>query len=455
MKNKKINNSFFEINIEEAFKILDTQKKGYISKKEFYNNISKLGTFSKKVIERTFRISDINHDGLISLKDLTEFVKTHDKLLRDLFDFLDIGKTGFITLDELSGSFRKFNYDIDKNSLKKLFDKFDINSDNKISFQEFVKYHHLFPVQNIRMFFDDFNNNAIDLGEFTIITQQNVSPFIPIFAGGVSSAVARTLTAPLDRIKITMQADTNFKGFLATIKNIKMNKEGFITFFKGNGTNCLKIIPEDSLRSLGYYFMIKYIVKNNKKKKPTFLQRILCGSVSGIFSLVAIYPLEITRTRLILSKKEKFKGIFDCIQKSVEKKGIKSLFKGLNTSILQIIPYAAINIGVYNTFKEYYALNLGRKPDTMGILCLGTISEITAQIFSFPFTLVRTKLQAQGYRDNVFYNGFLDCVKKVYQRGGFKGFYIGIIPSTIKSIPSACISYSMYEYFEKLMSGTS
>lgn len=451
MENKKIDNSFFEINIEEAFKILDSDNNGFITKKEFFNNIHKIGTFSKKVLEKTFKLSDLNNDGLITIKELTEFVKTHDKLLKDLFDFLDIEKTGFINLEELSQSFKKFNYHLDNKSLKKLFNLFDTNNDYKIDFKEFVKYHHLFPIQDIRSFFDDFNNNAIDLGEFRIIIQHDkISLYKPIIAGGLSSALARTLTAPLDRIKITMQTDSNFHGFRETIKQIKMNKEGIYSFFKGNGTNCLKIIPENGLRSLGYCYMIK-LISDSTKKRPTFLERISCGSISGIISLIVIYPLEITRTRLIISKKKKFKGIFDCMQKSIQKGGFRSLYKGLNVSILQIIPYAAINIGVYNTFKEYYALNLGRKPDTLGILCLGTISEITAQIFSFPFTLVRTKLQAQGYKNNDFYNGFGDCVRKVYGKRGFRGFYSGIVPNTLKAIPSACISYFMYEYFENIM----
>ncbi len=90
------------------------------------------------------------------------------------------------------------------------------------------------------------------------------------------------------------------------------------------------------------------------------------GAVAGITSTIIIYPLEITRTRLALSKdKSVYKGIADCMHKIYKYEGFKALYKGMSASIYGIIPYASVNLTLYNIFKDKLTKNIEKKPTTV------------------------------------------------------------------------------------------
>lgn len=77
----------------------------------------------------------------------------------------------------------------------------------------------------------------------------------------------------------------------------------------------------------------------------------------------------------------------------------------------------------------------------MKIFGYSVISSILAVLASYPFNLVRTKLQTQGVNGRAFlYNGTLDCLMKTVKYEGYPGLYRGLLPSYLKSLPSLSIS---------------
>ena len=67
-----------------------------------------------------------------------------------------------------------------------------------------------------------------------------------------------------------------------------------------------------------------------------------------------IYPLEISKTRLALARSGEFSGIFDCIAKTVQSGGILNLYRGLGTSVLGVIPYAGVDLGMFYTLRSQW-----------------------------------------------------------------------------------------------------
>ncbi|CAM6027835.1 unnamed protein product [Sphagnum balticum] len=62
-----------------------------------------------------------------------------------------------------------------------------------------------------------------------------------LLAGGVAGGVSRTAVAPLEWLKILLQG----------LKSI-WKSEGIHGFFKGNGTNCARIIPNSAVKFYSY-----------------------------------------------------------------------------------------------------------------------------------------------------------------------------------------------------------
>jgi solute carrier family 25 phosphate transporter 23/24/25/41 len=82
-------------------------------------------------------------------------------------------------------------------------------------------------------------------------------------------------------------------------------------FFRGNGTNVIKIAPETAFQML-LYDKIKLIVSQNKKKQSPF-EMFLSGSLAGISSTVMFFPIDVAKTKLALTDSSVYKGLVDCI----------------------------------------------------------------------------------------------------------------------------------------------
>lgn len=53
------------------------------------------------------------------------------------------------------------------------------------------------------------------------------------------------------------------------------------------------------------------------------------------------------KTRLAIRKSNQYTGIFDCVQKMYYREGIQSFYRGYVPNLLGILPYAGIDLAVY------------------------------------------------------------------------------------------------------------
>lgn len=58
-------------------------------------------------------------------------------------------------------------------------------------------------------------------------------------------------------------------------------------------------------------------------------------------------PLQVMKTRLTLRKTGQYSGMFDCAKQILKKEGVKAFYKGYVPNLLGIIPYAGIDLAVY------------------------------------------------------------------------------------------------------------
>lgn len=61
------------------------------------------------------------------------------------------------------------------------------------------------------------------------------------------------------------------------------------------------------------------------------------------------------KTRLTLRKTGQYSGMFDCAKKILQREGVKAFYKGYIPNILGIIPYAGIDLAVYEVGHGLHA----------------------------------------------------------------------------------------------------
>lgn len=214
-------------------------------------------------------------------------------------------------------------------------------------------------------------------------------------AGGIAGAVSRTCTAPLDRIKIFLQVQST-KASISDSFRYMMKEGGVTSFWRGNGINVLKIAPESALKFAAYE-QVKRLIRQNENRPMSIYERFAAGACAGAISQTAIYPMEVLKTRLALGKTGQYSSIVDAALKIYAKEGIKSFYRGYMPNLLGIVPYAGIDLAVYETLKNKYLSQYeNEQPSFWVLLACGSISSTLGQVCSYPLALVRTRLQAQG-----------------------------------------------------------
>lgn len=61
--------------------------------------------------------------------------------------------------------------------------------------------------------------------------------------------------------------------------------------------------------------------------------------------------LQVLKTRLTLRKTGQYSGMFDCAKKILRDEGVKAFYKGYVPNLVGIIPYAGIDLAVYEVCR--------------------------------------------------------------------------------------------------------
>ena len=174
-------------------------------------------------------------------------------------------------------------------------------------------------------------------GEFVVpapAEQSGAMKFLIDFcAGGVAGAVAKTATAPIERVKLLIQTqDANPKiisGEVARYTGIVdcftrvSSEQGFMAFWRGNTVNVIRYFPTQAF-NFAFKDTIKgFFPKYDPKKEfgQFFAANIASGGLAGAGSLTIVYPLDYARTRLasdVGSGNPQFTGLLDCLMKTAQ-----------------------------------------------------------------------------------------------------------------------------------------
>ncbi|XP_067416537.1 mitochondrial adenyl nucleotide antiporter SLC25A23 isoform X2 [Emydura macquarii macquarii] len=335
-----------------------------------------------------------------------------------------------------------------------------------IDWHEWRDHFILNPVENMEEIVHYWKHSTVlDIGECLTVPDEFSEKekktgmwWKQLLAGAMAGAVSRTGTAPLDRLKVFMQVHASKANNMNVFGGLKgMIQEGGIrSLWRGNGINVLKIAPESAIKFMAYE-QIKRAIRGQQETLRV-QERFVAGSLAGATAQTIIYPMEVLKTRLTLRKTGQYSGVADCAKKILQKEGVRAFYKGYLPNMLGIIPYAGIDLAIYETLKNMWLQNYSKNTADPGILVLlacGTMSSTCGQIASYPLALVRTRMQAQASIEGAPQPTMLGLFKHIVSREGVLGLYRGIAPNFMKVIPAVSISYVVYENMKQVLGVTS
>ncbi|RUS82063.1 hypothetical protein EGW08_010171 [Elysia chlorotica] len=288
-------------------------------------------------------------------------------------------------------------------------------------------------------------------------------------SGGIAGCCAKTAVAPLDRVKILLQAhNVHYKhlGVFSTVKHV-IHKEGFTGLYKGNGVQMMRIFPYAAIQFLTYEQLKKFAKHLPYLSHSPNTSKLICGSLAGLTSVMFTYPLDMIRSRLAFQVKGEvvYTGIKHTIQSIVLLEGgARGLYQGIVPTVLGMAPYAGLSFCSFEMLKNFalekFPEMLGTHKASCGLVLIlpaklvcGGLAGAIAQTVSYPLDVVRRRMQLSGMalkttEHNIVKHprGWFQMLVSIYHENGVtRGLFRGMSVNYIRIMPTVAISFATYE----------
>ena len=254
-----------------------------------------------------------------------------------------------------------------------------------------------------------------------------------VVCGGIAGVVAKSLVAPLERVRILRQVQGGGGSSLEAAVKV-FRSEGIFGFWAGNGANLARTFP-----ARGLAFATNDVLKGCFLKGEGSRYSFLTGGVAGAVATVATYPLDLVRGRQAGGKEGR--NFLAAFVYYLRQDGFLSLYAGAAPTILGSIPFEGLKFGVFDTLQRR------RKGQTWHAKIVdGAAAGAAAGLLTFPNDTVRRVLQQRDSQR--LYRGYFDCLRTILKTQGPRRLYFGVVPNLIKAIPSAGIQFAVFEYMK-------
>ena len=280
----------------------------------------------------------------------------------------------------------------------------------------------------------------------------SANTLLSLSSGAIAGAVSRTLTSPLERLKVMKQVQAHsdkYHGIIPALTRM-YREEGVRAFWKGNGVNVIRIAPFSAIQffSFDVYKRLVLPPSSVQGSQPSPLRTFVAGALTGITASTICYPLDLVRSVLSVQlNNTQYKGIAHTLVTIVRIDGFFGLYRGLTPTLLGIAPYIALNMSCFDLLKRRYLPSSNHPHFTIINLTLGATAGFVAAGLTYPSDLIRRRLQLQGMKgvDLPKYKGTVDCVRVMLREEGVRGLYKGMLPCFLKVCPAMAVSFTVYE----------
>ncbi|KAL3648704.1 hypothetical protein CASFOL_005107 [Castilleja foliolosa] len=310
--------------------------------------------------------------------------------------------------------------------------------------------------------------------------------FIDASAGAISGGISRTVTSPLDVIKIRFQCSIgthNTMGFVKKrnvcsleIYEYAASNQGHTSgggfaegFWRGNVPALLMVMPYTAIQFTVLHKLKSFVSGSSKSGDHINISPYLSyisGAFAGCAATIGSYPFDLLRTILASQGEPKiYPNMRSALVDILQTRGFRGLYAGLTPTLVEIIPYAGLQFGTYDTFKRWtMAWNRRKSPyatqeddviSSFQLFTCGLAAGTCAKAVCHPLDVVKKRFQVEGLqRDPRYgarveqhaYRNMCDGLRQILHTEGLAGLYKGIVPSIIKAAPAGAVTFVAYEY---------
>ncbi|KAG9095113.1 hypothetical protein FS749_011044 [Ceratobasidium sp. UAMH 11750] len=301
----------------------------------------------------------------------------------------------------------------------------------------------------------------VDVAKRTSTSQDFMVNFM---MGGVSAAISKTVTAPIERVKLLVQNQDEmiktgrltspYKGVIDCFQRTYA-EEGLRSFWRSNNVNVIRYFPTQALNfSFKDYFKATFGFKREDGWWMWVGGSIASGAAAGASSSVFVYSLDFARTRLasdaksnVKGSERQYNGIIDVYRKTLKSDGVAGLYRGFVPSIAGIIVYRGLYFGLYDSLKPVILVG-PLQGSFLALFLLGWCVTTGASSAAYPLDTIRRRMMMTS-GTSVHYKSMFDAGAQIMAREGPKSLFKGMGANIFRGVASAGV-LALYDQFQAI-----
>lgn len=275
-------------------------------------------------------------------------------------------------------------------------------------------------------------------------------------AGAIAGAVAKSVIAPADRVKILYQVNPK-RAFSLTSAwktgGTIVHNSGVGGLWRGNGAMLIRVMPYSAI-TFTSFDLYQALIQKHVTADIDITSRFCAGASAGATATTMTYPLDLMRARMAAhwATAPKYDGYNQAFRHIVATEGARALLNGLIPTLVGIVPYAGLSFATFETLKARYREKKQLQHDfdipTPYRLAFGGVAGLFAQSVTYPLDLVRRRMQVAAPGEVVHYRGIVTALVTITKEEGYIGLYKGLSMNWIKGPIAVSTSFLVNDFIK-------
>jgi len=178
--------------------------------------------------------------------------------------------------------------------------------------------------------------------------------------GGGAGAVQSFVRAPIEQIKIVMQARNKpgttlppYRGTFECLTEVIRTEGIGKGLYRGLSATIGREVPQYAM-----YYPVYELTKramtppSGDSSDLPVLHTVLAGGLAGSIQWIPTYPIDVVKSRVQSAAPGTYKGLLDCARQSYRAEGAQVFWRGLSVSLMRAFPlHGAVFLGYETTMK--------------------------------------------------------------------------------------------------------
>lgn len=177
----------------------------------------------------------------------------------------------------------------------------------------------------------------------------------------------------------------------------------------------------------------------------------IAGTLSGMAEETAGYPLDLVKTRM-QAHGDHPTGAMGILRETLQKEGVRGLFKGLGPPFLASSITTATIFGSYAHAVDFLHERYGSRGEVRlaHVALAGAVAGFAQAFILCPVDVIKNRMQVGGFgHGGAAGPGNMEMVREVIATRGWRGLYLGMVPTLWRDVPGYAVFFASYEFLKR------